>query len=180
MDVTPGSTETDERDFWSAFSGFFRDVQDPDGLDGNVGDFALGLSRFVRIVYIIPGLLLLYWFVKLIRLMIRKCMRYRKCHQPDEKEAAIASYADICDMLRTCFDDFNLCKSHIEQVNYMTKRYGLLPQQRKLSEWLERISYSNNNLSAEELCIVMEFIGSVRKMIWKNATFGQRIRLCKR
>ena len=28
-------------------------------------------------------------------------------------EAVIASYADICDMVRVCDDDFNLCRSHI-------------------------------------------------------------------
>lgn len=179
VEVTPGSTEvTDEDDFWSAFTALLNgDGIDSDG--GNVfGD--LSLSRFTWLIYAILTAMVLLICIYAVRIMVRKGIRYAKCHQKDQREAVIACYADVCDMIRLCDKQFNSCRSHQEQMMYISARYCTIAERERMCECLELISFSKADVSETVLQTLAGMIRQIRKSIWKTERLQNRIRLCKR
>lgn len=181
IEVTPGSNEiTDEDDFWSAFGEFFNNSNiDVDGGDGNdLGD--LELSKVSWLGYVVILLVFITLFIIILRIAVRKWLRYRKCHQKDVREAAIFGYADICDMLRVCNADFDLCRSHIEQLDFISVKYKISFDKEEMCHRLEEISFSMAQAKKEDLEIILHFVKKVRMIIWKQADFKKKLALCKR
>ncbi len=182
VEVTPGSNETaDEDDFWSAFSGFFQNIGNGD--DSNDDGIRLGdlhLSQFTWLMYVILGIVIATFLLMLGKIVIRKGRRYRRCHQSNLREAVIACYADVCDMLRTCYKDFDLCRSHGEQIEFMIDQYAVVFEKEDLCRWIETISFSMEAISDEAFKTLTEYIKQIRKQIWKKANWKQKIALWKR
>lgn len=180
VEMTPGSNEVaEEDDFWSAFGDFMESTDIGIGGNGN-GLGELKLSQFSWLGYVVIILCVTLVLLSLIRIIIRKWLRFRKCHQKDEREAVIACYADVCDRLRLCYNDFDLCRSHREQLDFIYRKYRISFDKEELRCELERISFSAASIEKEELDIVLDFIRNVRKMIWKQADFKKKLALCKR
>ena len=179
VEVTPGSAEvTDEDDFWSAFSEFLNGAADSDGNDTNMGD--LNLSRFTWLVDVVLAVSGFIVFIYIIRMLVRKAVRFARCHQKDRKEALIARYADVCDRIRLCDKGFDACRSHSEQMLYMSARYCAIDNRDQLCEYLETVSFSPAEMPEEVLQALADMIVQVRKAIWKKETWRNRIKLCKR
>lgn len=181
VEVTPGSNETgDEEDFWAAFT----NMLDKGGL--NIGDMNgngignLSFSQFSWLGYVLIILAAGIVFIMILRILIRKYLRYRKCHQKDKKEAAIACYADLCEMIRLCHANFDLCKSHMEQLDFMDRTYRISFDKIKMCREIEKISFSTLPYREEELKEIMQFVQIVRKMIWKQADIKEKLMLYKR
>ena len=178
VEVTPGSNETtEEDDFWSAFSNFFGG-----GNATGVGDIgyqmgALQLSKYSWLVYVVFVIVLAFLLIFMIRICIRKLLRYKKCHQKNKKEAVIASYADICDMIRLCEPDFALCRSHLEQLSFICLNYQVAFDKKVICRWLEQISFSQKCISEEELEQLLFLIRNIKKAIWKNENWKKRAAL---
>lgn len=179
VEVTPGSTEvTDEDDFWAAFTAFLSGDGNTNGNTNVFGD--LSLSRFTWLVYAILVVIALMLCIYIARIAIRKSIRYARCHQKDEKEAMIASYADVCDMIRLCDKSFNACRSHQEQLLYIAAHYYTVQEREKMCDYLERASFSKERISSEILGMLSDMIRQIRRAIWKTERLRNRIRLCKR
>lgn len=180
VEVTPSnSLDTDENNFWDAFSNAMNDLgTGGDQVSGILGD--LDLSKMIWCVYVVIGGVCLFVIYHISMIVLRKIMRYRKCHQKDRQEAVIAQYADLCDRIRLCDTTFNGCRSHREQLQYMKDRYVLALDVTVCCEWMERISYSAQDISKEQLEQMLDWIHKVRKAVWEQATFMQRMQLCKR
>lgn len=181
IEVTPGSNEEiDEDDFWSAF----RSMLENTGLDaqGNGGaNFGtLNLKKYSWIIYVVIGLMLVVLVVRLICIIIRKCIRYAQIHQKDKREGLIMFYADICNMLRVCYKDFNSCRSHYEQLEFMREHHVMDENSRSLSDRLELISYSPKDISPEALQELQNILKKIQEAIRKQASFKQRMKLWKR
>lgn len=181
VEVTPGSTEdSEEEDFWSAFTSLL-DNEGADAGNGNDGGLGtLSLSQFSWLAYVILLFAAAVIFLFLVRILLRKWFRFRECHQKDEREAVIACYADICDMLRVCSSEFDLCRSHIEQLDFISRMYKINFDKEEICRKIEEISFSNEVCNKEELEELAAFIITVRKMIWKQADFKNKLALCKR
>ena len=181
VEVTPGSNETtEEDDFWSAFSNFFSGGN-TEGI-GNTG-YQIGtlkLSQYAWLVYVVLMILVVLLLVFMVRICIRKLLRYRKCHQKDKREAAIASYADICDRIRLCETDFALCRSHSEQLSFIGLKYQVAFDKKMICRWLEQISYSQECISEKELEQLLLWMRNIRKAIWKNVNWKKRVALYRR
>lgn len=179
VEVTPGSAEVaDEDDFWSAFTEFLNGAADSDGNNINLGD--LNLSRFSWLVDVVLAVIGFIVFIYIIRMLVRKTVRFARCHQKDRKEAVIARYADVCDRIRLCDKGFDACRSHSEQMLYMSARYCAIDNRDKLCEYLETVSFSPAEVPEEVLQALSDMIVQVRKAIWKKETWRNRIKLCKR
>lgn len=181
VEVTPGSNETtDEDDFWSAFVDFLGG-QGADSSESNgSGMGKIELSQFSWLIYVISCILIAILLIEIGKIGIRKFLRYKKCHQKDKKEAVIACYADICDMIRVCEPDFALCRSHSEQLNFICGHYYMAFDEEAIGHALEQISFSPKMISEEELEQLAALIGTIRKAIWKSVTFKKKMALCKR
>lgn len=180
VEVTPGSAEeTDEDDFWSAFMNLINGVGNNDE-DSNNGLGELSLSKFTWLVYVILIVIAVMLCLYVGRLVVRKGVRYAKCHQRNRKEAVIACYADVCDMIRVCDEQFNACRSHHEQMMYISAHYCIIEEREKMCDCLEQASFSEDNVSSEILQALSDMIQQIRKSIWKTERLRNRIRLWKR
>ena len=103
-----------------------------------------------------------------------------RCHQKDGREAAVACYADICDMIRVCDAGFDACRSHGEQLLYISSRYYAIPEPEKVCGQLEQISFGESFVSVEILQEVVELTRQIRRAVWKKEKIKNKIRLCKR
>lgn len=179
VEVTPGSAEeTDEDDFWSAFMNFLNSTEDLGGAGNGLGD--LSLAKYKWLVYVILAIIAVMFCIYVVRIMVRKGIRYARCHQKDEREAVIACYADICDMIRLCDKEFNACRSHQEQMIYISDHYFAIAEREKMCECLEQASFSRMDVSKEILLSLSDMIKQIRKAIWKTERLRNRIQLCKR
>lgn len=183
VDVTPGNAEQeeDEDDFWSAFNDVLNSDLLNGGAENNGGIFGeIDLQEYFWLVYVIFGMIAFLTAVSLGRIGIRKWSRYRRCHQENRREALIACYADLCDMIRVCDAAFAYCKSHREQLAYMEEHYAELSEGERIREQLEKISFSNGELPAEEMDGLFEVVQQIRRSIWKTALWKQKIKLMRR
>lgn len=180
VEVTPGSNEAiDEDDFWSAFADLLNGSGADLGNNGNVfGE--LGLSRFTWLIYVVLVVIALFMVIYIGQIAVRKGKRYMRCHQKDSREAAVACYADVCDMIRVCGDGFDACRSHGEQLMYISSRYYAIPEPEKVCEQLEQISFGESLVSGEILEGIMKLTRQIRRAIWKKESMKNKIRLCKR
>lgn len=181
IEVTPGSNEvTEEDDFWSAFAEIFQgrlggNDNNGDGTANALGQLAMG--RFAGIIYIIIALGVVVLLVAFIRIIMRKARRYRLCNQKNMRDALIARYADICDMIRLCDENFDSLRSHKEQLVYMNERYEAKMDVDRIKEMLERMSFHDEYLEDsrnEELAGLIAFI---RKQIIKKASLKTKLKL---
>lgn len=180
VEVTPGSNEAvDEDDFWSAFVNLLNGSGEDSGNNGNIfGE--LGLSRYTWLIYVVLAVIAMVFVIYIGQIVVRKGRRYKRCHQKDSREAAVACYADICDMIRVCDAGFDACRSHGEQLSYISVRYYAIPEQEKVCEQLEQISFGESFISGEILQEVVELTRQIRRAIWKKEKMKNKIRLCKR
>lgn len=183
IEVTPGSNEvTEEDDFWSAFSDVFRgrsggeDDSDAGGM--NLGN--LNLEKYLWIIYAIILLTIAFVLLAFVRIILRKIRRYRLCNQKNRRDAVIARYSEVCDMIRICDASFDGCRSHKEQLVYMQKMYNNPPDADKLTTWLEKMSFHDEYLDEQQLDEICAIISSIKKQIVKKAGFKTRIKLWKR
>ncbi len=181
IEVTPGSNEaSDEEDFWSAFTSLLNDpsVGSDLGTDNIFGE--LNISQYSWLVYVVAGVLggivLIQWMI----IIVRKAKRFYSCHMGAQDAMMVAYYADLCDMIRVCNRDFNACRSHGEQLEYMNLHFGTNLDVKSCTEWLEKLSFSSDGLEQEKMIQLLAILKQVRKAIWKNVTFRQRIRLSRR
>lgn len=180
VEVTPSRAESDEDDFWSAFTDFLNS-NSLEGLNGGqTGNTGLNIEEYRFIVYVVLGGLATVLVFAVGKTSARKWLRYRRCHQKNRTEAVIADYADICDMIRLCDNTFAYCKSHLEQLTYMCEHYQVILDCQRMCRQLEQISYSNEPLLAEELNELRNILGMIRKAIWKNSLWRDKIALIRR
>lgn len=180
VEVTPGSNETtDENDFWSAFSAFLSNDSGEAGDTGiEWGD--LNLSQYKWLIYVILVVIACILIFTIGKIGVRKVIRYRRCNQKNLTQAVIASYADICDMVRVCDRDFNLCRSHMEQLEFIINNYGFALEKETVCQWLEQISFSRKNVSNEEIKTLRDLLHEMRKAIWRTVSLRKKLALCKR
>lgn len=180
VEVTPSnSLDTEENNFWDAFTSAMNNLgADGDQTSGILGD--LDMSKLLWGVYAIIAVVCLFVLYRMGVIVVCKVMRYQKCHQNDKREAVVARYADLCDRIRLCDKAFDACKSHREQLQYMKDKYGLSLDVTVCCEEMEKISYSGQEIRGQQLVEMLQMIRQVKKAVWKQATFLQRIRLCKR
>lgn len=181
VEVTPGSNETaDEDDFWSAFADFLNNAE-PDSDENGAGGLGVPeLSKYSWLIYIVFFVIAIILLVGAGRIGVRKLLRYRKCHQRDKKEAVIASYADVCDMIRVCEPDFSFCRSHLEQLTFISLQYQMVFDKETICQLIEQISFSKQPISEEELEQLVRLISGIRKMIWKRVNIRKKAALCRR
>ena len=182
VEVTPGSNEvTEEDDFWSAFSQMLQGgMGNNDNTNTGITLSKLNLSRYSWIIYFIIWIIVLAIFFMFLKIMIRKMRRYMRCHQNNMRDAVIARYADICDMIRVCDTEFDGCRSHKEQLQYMRDKYQASIDIDDVKMELERISFHDEYLDEQRLKSLCELIAFIRKQIIKNADIKQRFALWKR
>ncbi len=182
VEVTPGSNEiTEENDFWSAFSDFFgAGVNDNNG--NNAGNVIgnLNLSRYSGVVYLLMGIIAIVIILSYVRILIRRIRRYRNCNQKNRRDAAIAQYADVCDMIRICDKGFDGCRSHKEQLEYIKDRYDDGINVEDLKTDLERMSFHDDYLEDKRMEEIIQKMGELRKLIRKNVKLKTRMMLWKR
>ena len=180
VEVTPGSAaETDEDNFWDAFTKAVKNVgTDGDNTSGILGD--LELAKMAWLIYVVFAIMAVYIVWNIVQILIRKVRRYRICHQEDLREAVVARYADLCDMIRVCDVTFDACKSHKEQMVYMKERYGMPDEAQAFADRVEAISFSKQIIEENELMQVGQMIHIIQKLVWEKAKMGDKIKLCKR
>lgn len=180
IEVTPGSAEEpDEDNFWDAFTRAVKEVgTDGDNTSGILGD--LELAKMAWLFYAVFVACAVYVMWQLLRIILRKIRRYRICHQDNLQEAVVAQYADLCDMIRVCDSSFNACRSHKEQASYMKTLYGVPDEMELFSDQMEAVSFSKNAFTSDELMQISRIIRLIQKNVWKKATLGDKVRLCKR
>ncbi len=182
VEVTPGSAEeTDEDDFWSAFSRALNDRMEE--TVGNTGGNTLSqirLSNLSWMLYAVLGLFAALCLFMLGKMTIRKVKRYKSCHQKDEREALIACYANICDMERMCNEEFYLCGSHLEQLKLFAAKYQQAFDLKNICEIIERVSFSRQGIEAEEYEMTMSCINELKRAIYHNANMLLKLRLLLR
>ena len=181
VEVTPGSNEaTEEDDFWDAFGQLFRGGINQNDNNGGNALSKLDLSKYIWVIYSIIGIILLSVFVMLLRIIIRKIKRYRLCHQENKRDAVIARYADICDMLRLSDNNFNGCRSHREQLEYIASNYAIDFDVEDIKVKLERMSFHDEYPEADIINELFELIAAVRKQIINNSKLKMKIKLWMR
>ncbi|MCM1498425.1 MAG: transglutaminase-like domain-containing protein [Clostridium sp.] len=178
-EVTPGSNETaDEEDFWSAFTSALNAPELNLGGGDGIGD--LNLSRFTWLLYVVLAAVAVSVLISLIRIIIRKGRRFARCHQKNRREAVIACYANVCDMIRLCHREFNSYKSHREQLCYIRAEYLPVDNVEQICEWLEMISFSDEAVDETALGQLHGLVGQMRKAVWKTEKWRNKWRLFKR
>ena len=181
VEVTPGSNETlDEENFWDAFTSFLRNSEVGGDIDTDAVFGELNISQYAWLVYVIVTVIAGLLIIGVGRIVIRKAVRCYRCHVGEATVVTVAYYADLCDMMRTCNTDFNLCRSHMEQLQYMNERLTIDFDVQDCSHKLEKISFSPSGIEEEDRIRLIAVMKQIRKAIWKTAKFRQRIRLCKR
>ena len=92
----------------------------------------------------------------------------------------IARYADVCDMIRVCDFDFDGCRSHKEQLQYMNEKYEAGMDTEVVKSQLEKMSFHDEYLDEQQLDKLCEMISFIRKQIIRHAGFKTRLALWKR
>ncbi|MDO5154603.1 MAG: transglutaminase-like domain-containing protein [Eubacteriales bacterium] len=181
VEVTPSSMEeSDEEDFWSAFSGSWRYSGEDTVLDDIPQVSEIDLTDYLFVVYIILSVFLGFMLLAFGKMAWRKGKRYQKCHQKNQIEALIALYADVCDRIRVCDVSFDACKSHMEQLRYMVDHYAVEVDIQECSHCLEQISYSENMITEEQVQMLRMHVIQIRKALWKSVPFCKKIKLLMR
>lgn len=181
VEVTPGSNETsDEGNFWDAFASFLSDSSggEESGTEGIFGE--LKIEQYSWLIYVVAMCVVLILVIGVGRIVLRKSVRYYRCHVGEKTIVAVAYYADLCDMMRLCNSDFNQCRSHTEQLEYINQHFDLDLDVMECSFKLEKLSFSQTGLEEAIVTELLAVLKRVRKAIWKNADFRQKIRLWKR
>lgn len=181
VEVTPGSNEaTDEDNFWEAFSSMLGDS----GITGDLGTGdmfgELNIEQYSWLIYVVLTIIVLMISLSLARVLVRKGVRFYRCHIGERAIVVVAYYADLCDMIRVCDKEFNACKSHKEQLEYINTQFNMDLDVKEYSRELEQLSFSQNALAEEELIQIFEILKQMRKAIWKGVTFKQKVRLIRR
>lgn len=181
VEVTPGSNEaSDEENFWDAFSSFLNDSA-LNGEFGNGDGFGeLNLAQYAWLVYVVVAFIAIILLAGICRILLRKLKRYYRCHVGEQSDVIIAYYADLCDMLRVCDRDFNKCRSHAEQLQYMNSYLKLDLDVKDCSLKLEKLSFSPAGLEKSDEMSLYIILKQVRKVIWKYADSRQKMRLYRR
>ncbi len=181
VEVTPGSNETtDEDNFWDAFTSMLGDSSITGDLNTDEVFGELNIEQYSWIIYVVLAVFVLVMSVALGKIAIRKGVRYYRCHFGERVVVVIAYYADLCDVIRACNDDFNACKSHREQLEYINGNFYMNIDVIEYSSKLEQISFSQHALKEEELTQLLALLKEIRKAIWRNITLQQRLRLIRR
>lgn len=181
VEVTPSSMEeTEEDDFWSAFSGTLRysDVLDIQDETPQIPE--IDLTDYYMVVYVIfvagAGVVC----IGFVRIALRKVKRYRRCHQANKKEAVIVRYAELCEQLRLCEEQFCQCRSHKDQLAFIQEHYQIHIEVDLWSKWLEQISFSEHELKEEQLDMLVETMKQIRKAIRKQVSISKKMKLWMR
>lgn len=182
VEVTPGSNEVlEEENFWSAFGSFIDNDQRIINLQNERQPLKkLQMNKLTWVIQSLIFFVLLLFMYRLTKILIRKRMYYQACHQENKKEAIVANYVNLCEMLRICHLEFDLCRNHMEQFRFVCQKYGVEENVEKMTKFMEEISFSNTVVSEENMEFVLCFIKKVRKMIWRKATWKEKIKLIKR
>ncbi len=182
VEVTPGSNEAiEDDDFWSAFSPI---------LQGGIGNFnggdlgeaikKLDLGRYSWLIYVLFAIILLGIVIFFVKIAVRKARRYMLCHQRNVRDAVIAGYADVCDMIRVCDVSFDTCRSHKEQLEYINNRYELSIDVDTMKSELEKMSYHDEYPDEQKLAFLCDMIKKIRKQIYNKEQLKNRVKLWKR
>ncbi|MDE5864162.1 MAG: transglutaminase-like domain-containing protein [Lachnospiraceae bacterium] len=178
-EVTPGSNEAaEEDDFWSAFAAFLNGSGADSDTGNGIGE--LSLARYTWLIYVVLAIVTVAVLIYLIQIIIRKGRRFVYCHQKNYREAVIACYANVCDMIRLCDQAFNSCKSHREQLLYINAKYLSISDLEQLCEWLETISFSEAAIPETYLTQLREMTVQIQKAVWKTEKWRNKLRLLKR
>ncbi len=181
VEVTPGSNEaTNEDDFWTAFASMLGDSSVTGDLNTSEVFGELNIEQYSWLIYVIFVIFALMLFIAVGKVVVRKGIRYYHCHVGERAMVVIAYYADLCDAIRVCNDDFNVCKSHKEQLEYINGNYYMNIDVIEFSRKLEQISFSQHSLEEEELMQLLAVLKGIRKAIWQNINFQQKMRLIRR
>lgn len=181
VEVTPGSYEAvDEDNFWAAFTSFLNNSELGDALNTDTVFGELNLAQYTWLVYVVVGMAGLFLVVGLCCVLTRKMVRMYRCHVGEKEAVIVAYYADLCDMLRVCNEDFNTCRSHTEQLEYMNIYLNMSLDVEQCSRQIEKISFSSKGLEDEEWIQLFGILKQIRKAIWQHVSIRQKVRLCKR
>lgn len=182
VEVTPGSNEvTEENDFWSAFSDIFRGgLGNPDDNTQGAGFGNLNLEKYSWIIYVITLIVISFIILAFLKVILRSIRRYRLCNQQNRRDAVIARYADVCDMIRVCDDSFDGCRSHREQLLYMQKMYDAPQDADRLTVQLEKMSFHDEYLDEQQLDEICNILMMIKKAVLKKAGFRNRLKLWRR
>ncbi len=181
VEVTPGSNEaSDEENFWDAFTSFLENNDFGNDIQTEEWFSELNISQYVWIVYVIAGIIILMFVVRIGLVILRKIKRYYVCHVGEKSVVIVAYYADLCDMIRVCDKSFNECRSHREQLEYMNLRFHINVDVKDCQMKLEKISFSQNGCNKTEEAIILDILKQIRKAIWKTADWKQKVKLLRR
>lgn len=181
VEVTPGSNEiSDEENFWDAFSSFLGEssMDEDFGMGEAFGE--LNIEQYSWLVHVVLMIVAAILLLSTGRIVLRKLIRCYRCHVGEKSIVVVEYYADLCDMMRVCNSDFNKCRSHAEQLEYMNRHFDIALDVEECSFKIEKLSFSPTGLEEEEMMRLLKVLKKVRKAIWKYANFRQKIRLCKR
>lgn len=181
VEVTPGSNEvSDEENFWDAFSSFLG--ESPMDTDFGMGEMfgELNITQYSWLVYVVLMMIGVILLISTGRIAFRKLKRFYRCHVGEKSIVVVEYYADLCDMMRVCNSDFNKCRSHAEQLEYINRQFDMVLDVEHCSFQIEKLSFSPTGLEEEEMINLLTILKRVRKTIWKYASFRQKICLCKR
>lgn len=181
VEVTPGSNEiVDEDDFWDAFSSLLED----NGSEINVATEnvfqEINLSKYSWLAYVVIGVLITVLLCRMMIWLVRKGMRFYCNNVGSLSSVLIAYYADLCEMLRVCDSEFDTCRSHREQLEYISAYYEIPMDEEWNSRLLEQISFSETMPEEQRLLELRMLLKQIRRAIWEKAGFRQRIKLWKR
>lgn len=181
VEVTPGSNEVvDEDDFWTAFGKMMNNVNLDIGAEDGNNMGMIDIMKYRWFIFSIMMILAVIVILFMIRIVIRKMMRFARLHQKDKAQALICQYANVCDMIRTCTDEFASCNSHREQLQYINRCYLSLDDIDGICSFLEQLSYGKDTVTDEVIISLMQIVKRIRKAIWKKAGLSQKTRLIRR
>ncbi len=181
IEVTPGNYEaSDEDNFWDAFTAMLNnsEIGGDINAEGIFGE--LNLSQYGWLIYVVTGFAGVILVMGIGRVAVRKTIRHYHCHAGATSAILVFYYADLCDMLRVCNLEFNTCRSHKEQIEYMNQHFALELDVQDCTDKLEKASFSMQGLTEEEMKPLLATLKQVRKAIWKCANVRQKLRLCRR
>lgn len=181
IELTPGSAEeADEDDFWSAFTRMLQNSDIADGGQDTDNGFEIDLMKYSFVIYIFLGIICFILLLVILKNLLGKLRRYMRCHQKNQREAIIATYANDCDKIRLCRKDFDGCRSHREQLQYIKSYYMQGVNVEYICKLLEYASFSQGELSKEQIKVLWEFTNELSKAIWKNEKLLNKLRMIKR
>lgn len=180
VEVTPGSNEAgDEDDFWSAFSEAL-DAADF-GVNNNFGNFGkLEIKKYAGLIYVVLAVFGSAVLLRIIMVCCRMLIRYRKFHQENAVEALIARYADICNMLRICDEEFVRCRNHYEQLTFIVQRYQIDLNIHDFCKLLEMLSFGDIEGKTWDLTEEKNTLQTIAHAITKQASIHDRWKMMKR